>query len=83
MSPTESRIAELGVVVAHHTQRIDYYLAENSLPYPSFDVEGPADLRLPPDLEQSRVAVLQASQELNDLLQTPRDLLFSHHVCLF
>ncbi|KAF2491084.1 putative O-methyltransferase [Lophium mytilinum] len=79
MSSSQSRIAELAAAVAHHTQRIDRYLAENRLPYPSFDADGPANLGLPPDLEQSRTAALQATQELNDLLQGPRDLLFNHH----
>jgi hypothetical protein len=73
-------IAELAATVAQHTQAIDTYLAENNLPYPSFDADGPADLGLPPDLELSRAIVLQASQELNDLLQGPRELLFNHHV---
>jgi hypothetical protein len=68
--------------VAQHTQTIDNYLAKKGLPYPSFDADGPADLGLPPHIEQSRTAALQASQELNDLLQGPRDLLFNHHVCL-
>ncbi|OKL62776.1 hypothetical protein UA08_01854 [Talaromyces atroroseus] len=79
MSSSPSRIAELASAVAQHTQRIDAYLAEKGLPYPSFEADGPADLGLPPDLELSRTLVLQASQELNDLLQGPRDLLFNHH----
>lgn len=80
MSSSQSRIAELAAAVAQHTQRIDNYLSEKRLPYPSFDADGPADLGLPPDLEQSRTVALQASQELNDLLQGPRDLLFNHQV---
>jgi hypothetical protein len=80
MSSSQSRVAELAATIAHHTQRIDSFLAENSLPYPTFDENGPADLQLPLELEQSRTNVLQASQELNDLLQGPRNLLFNHHV---
>lgn len=80
MSSTQSCIAELAAAVAQHTQKIDNYLAANRLPYPSFDAYGPADLGLPPEIEQSRTTVLQASQELNDLLQGPRDLLFNHQV---
>ncbi|KAH8696533.1 putative O-methyltransferase [Talaromyces proteolyticus] len=79
MSSAQSRIAELAAAVALHTHRVDSYLAENGLPYPSFDADGPVDLRLPPEIEQSRTAALQASQELNDLLQGPRDLIFNHH----
>jgi hypothetical protein len=82
MSSSQSRIAELATTVAQHTHRIDSYLAEKGLPYPSFKVYGPVDLELPPDIEQSRIAALQASQELNDLLQGPRDLLFNHQVLI-
>ncbi|EED16326.1 O-methyltransferase, putative [Talaromyces stipitatus ATCC 10500] len=78
MASAQSRIAELATTVAQHTRRIDSYLAEKDLPYPSFDAGGPVDLGLPPEIEESRTIVLEASQELNDLLQGPRDLLFNH-----
>ncbi|KAL7622165.1 hypothetical protein AAE478_007668 [Parahypoxylon ruwenzoriense] len=78
MASSQSRIAELAATVATHTHRIDKYLSEKGLPTPSFDADGPKDLGLPPDIEQSRSLVLEASQELNDLLQGPRDLLFNH-----
>ncbi|KAI1098865.1 putative O-methyltransferase [Jackrogersella minutella] len=78
MASSQSRIAELAATVATHTQRIDGYLSQQGLPYPSFEANGPSDLQLPPDIEQSRGIVLEASQELNDLLQGPRNLLFNH-----
>lgn len=81
MTSRQSRIAELANTVAQHTQRVDNYLAEEGLSYPSFEADGPLDLGLPPEIEESREIVLQASQELNDLLQGPRDLLFNHQVC--
>jgi len=80
MSSSPSRIAELSALVASHTKQIDDYLAKEGLPQPTFDASGPADLHLPPQLEKARVAVIQATQELNDLLQGPRELLFNHHV---
>ncbi|KAI8944399.1 putative O-methyltransferase [Xylaria longipes] len=76
---SQSRIAQLASTIATHTQQIDEYLAQNSLPYPSFEADGPVDLGLPPHLEQLRSAVLEATQELNDLLLGPRDLLSNHH----
>ncbi|RYC54100.1 hypothetical protein CHU98_g12107 [Xylaria longipes] len=79
MSTSQSRIAQLASTIATHTQQIDEYLAQNSLPYPSFEADGPVDLGLPPHLEQLRSAVLEATQELNDLLLGPRDLLSNHH----
>jgi len=85
MPSSQSHIAGLAAAVAHHTKRVDDYLSEHNLPHPSFDVNSPTDLQLPPDIEASRIAVLRASQELNDIdvLQHPRDLLFNHHVRLY
>ncbi|KAF1969842.1 S-adenosyl-L-methionine-dependent methyltransferase [Bimuria novae-zelandiae CBS 107.79] len=80
MSSNPSRIAELAALVASHTARIDECLAEKGLLQPSFDTNGPAELHLPPQLEQARSIVLQAIQELNDLLQGPRELLLNHHI---
>jgi len=80
MSASPSRIAELAATVAQHTKKIDDYLTARNLPQPSFEADGPANVGLLPNIEASRIAVLQASQELNDLLQGPRDLLFNHYV---
>jgi hypothetical protein len=77
---SQSRIAELAAIVSEQTARIDNFLAEQRLPYPSFEADGPTELNLSPELEHARVMVLQATQELNDLLQGPRDLLFNHEV---
>ena len=82
MSSRRSRIAELASTISTCTDRIDSYLTEKGLPHPSFDANGPADLGLPPDLEQSRIVLLEASQELNDLLQGPKALLQNHQVRL-
>ncbi|KAI1124453.1 putative O-methyltransferase [Nemania abortiva] len=79
MSASPSRIAELASIVASSTQQIDDYLTKNSLPYPSFEPNAPADLKLPPDVEELRIAALEATQELNDLLMGPREQLFNHH----
>lgn len=73
-------IAQLAAVVASNTQRIDAYLAEKGLPQPSFDASGPFDLQLPEELEQCRQAALLAGEELNELLQGPRELLYTHQV---
>lgn len=80
MTSAPSHIANLAAAIAENTLRIDRYLADSDSPYPSFDAHAPVDLHLPPELEQARATVLQATQELNDLLQGPRDLLFNHHV---
>jgi hypothetical protein len=80
MSSPQSRIAELAAAIAQHTQHVDDYLTNNGLPHPSFHGDSPPDFELPPELEESRTTILRASQELNDLLQKPKDLLFNHQV---
>ena len=76
----KSRIAELAATVAIHTAIVDNYIEEQKLPHPGFEATAPTEFHFPHDIEQSRMLVLEASQELNDLLQGPRDLLFNHHV---
>jgi hypothetical protein len=62
MASRQSLIAELANTVSQHTQRVDDHLAEKGLPYPSFEADGPLDLGLPLEIEESREIVLQASQ---------------------
>ncbi|RYP15575.1 hypothetical protein DL765_005613 [Monosporascus sp. GIB2] len=75
MASFQSRIAELATAIAVHTHRIDSYLVEKRLSQLSFEADGPGDLGLPPDIEQCRAAVLEASQGPNDLLRGPRNLI--------
>ena len=69
------RIAKLTVQISSNTQKIDDYLAANSLPPPSFDEGGPANLNLSTEIYAARRAVLNASAELQELLQGPSELL--------
>ena len=66
-----SKIAELSSVIARNTASVDEYIRSHNLPQPSFDVDGPVDLKLPEEVEEARVAAIDASQELNDLLRGP------------
>jgi hypothetical protein len=70
-----SRIAELAAQISSNTQKIDNYLAANSLPPPSFDESGPVNLKLSAEIEGARSAVLNATAELQALLQGPDGLL--------
>ncbi|TVY93429.1 O-methyltransferase, partial [Lachnellula willkommii] len=70
-----SRIAELGALISSNTQKIDEYLVSNSLPSPSFDEDGPVKLNLSAEIESARAALLNATAELQALLQSPDDLL--------
>ncbi|KAL9620550.1 MAG: hypothetical protein Q9160_004911 [Pyrenula sp. 1 TL-2023] len=69
MSPT--RIAELAAKIQEHTSKVDEYLASKALPSPSFDITTPATFNLPPSIQASQNAVLEASDELNLLMLGP------------
>jgi hypothetical protein len=73
-----TRMAELVALVSTNTSRIDQYLESHGLPSPSFDVDCPRDLGIPTEateIEDARKAALEASIELQDLLQGPTSLL--------
>lgn len=75
---SSTRIAELATSVSTNTAKVDEYLKSHSRPSPSFDVDHPADLGIPPeaiDIDNARKAALEASIELQDLLQGPTSLL--------
>ncbi|KAF2272524.1 sterigmatocystin 8-O-methyltransferase [Westerdykella ornata] len=70
---TTSRIVELARIIEKHTSTIDAALTARGLPTPSFDHS--ASVVLPPDLTPSYDAVLDATQELHDLLLSPMDII--------
>lgn len=73
-----TRIAVLAAIISTNTTKIDDYLKSHGLPPPSFHVDHPADLCIPPDaidIDKARKVTLEASIELQDLLQGPTSLL--------
>ena len=73
-----SRIAELSAIISTNTAKVDEYLKSHNRPSPSFGEDHPADLGIPPDaveIDNARNAALEASIELQDLLQGPASLL--------
>lgn len=66
-----SRIGELSAIIARTTAEVEAYLHSHNLPLPSFNVDGPTDLLLPEEIDNARVAAIDATQELNDLLRGP------------
>ena len=80
MASSQNQIAVLAEQIAEGTKSIDSYLKSNGLPTPSFDVDGPSDLRLTKELQDAKAAIIGATQELQELLLGPQMLLFSHHV---
>ncbi len=70
-----SRIPELSATIAANTAVLDDYLKTYNAPQPSFDVNGHASLIYPPDIDAAKEAIEEATQELNELVQSPRALL--------
>ncbi|TVY16272.1 O-methyltransferase gsfB [Lachnellula arida] len=66
-----SRIVELSATIHEQTTKVDAFLAANNLPTPSFDISCPPKLSLPPDIQASREAVLEATDELTALMLGP------------
>lgn len=74
----KSRIAELAFIIQSKTAQVDEYLQSHDRPSPSFDVDCPPDLGIPPDatdIEEARMEAIEASIELQELLQGPANLL--------
>ena len=75
-----SRIAELAAVISSNTGKVDKYLQEKALPQPSFEIDGPTNpiSDAPEEIEEARKCAVEASIELQQLLQGVDSLLFPH-----
>lgn len=61
-----SRISQLAATIQENTSIIDGYYADNGIPSPSFDTDFPLDL--PAHIHGCRNAILEATDELSDLM---------------
>ncbi|MCJ1310857.1 hypothetical protein MMC25_004525 [Agyrium rufum] len=69
---SSSRISELAALVQSNTAKVDEYLREQKLPFPSFDEDGPLDLKIESEeVTKARNTAMEASLELHDLLLGP------------
>lgn len=67
-----SRIEELAKIISKNTTAVNNFITEHDLPQPSFDINGPIDLSFKSDkVEKARIDCIEASIELQDLLQGP------------
>ncbi|KAM3418395.1 hypothetical protein BST61_g4388 [Cercospora zeina] len=73
-----SRIAQLADTIQRNTSIFDEYLSTHGLQSPSFDPDGPLmEMELPSVIRIARLAVLDATQELRDLMMGPRETLMA------
>jgi hypothetical protein len=71
-----TRIVELTAIISENAQKIDQYFAANNLPPLSFDSDAPLDFPVPSsnkEIQHARRAVVNATQELHDLMVGPRE----------
>ena len=67
-----STILELAALITRHTTTVNNHLQANGLPQPSFEIDGPTDLKMKSaHAEDARLAAIGAAIELTDLLQGP------------
>lgn len=69
MSPT--RIVQLASDILRHTEQFDTYLQSEKLPTPLFEPDAPFQYELSDSASASRQAVIDAADELLDLLLGP------------
>lgn len=67
-----SKISKLAAIISIETGKVEKYFQENGLPLPSFEAETFNDFHtLPPPIAKSRSEVIQATQELKNLMMGP------------
>lgn len=66
-----SRIVQLASDILRHTERFDTYLHSEKLPTPSFEPDIPLQYELSDSASASRQAVIDAADELLDLMLGP------------
>ena len=75
-----TRIAELAATIHSNTTKLDDYLKTQGIKSPSFDVDTPDKLDLPPDIAGLREGILEATDELHHLIQGPVQYLTGYNV---
>ncbi|TRX88799.1 hypothetical protein FHL15_010258 [Xylaria flabelliformis] len=74
MASENSRSASLAEIISDSTTKIEAYRKEEGLPPLSLGPDAPLDVKYPPNIEQCRRALIDASLELGDLATGPVEL---------
>ena len=75
-----SRTSELVSIIASNTIKIEKYLGEKGLPDLSFDARPDSQLHQHEEIAFQRQAVLNATDDLHDLMLGPKAILMSQPV---
>jgi hypothetical protein len=73
--PSNTRISKLAELIQGNIEKVDNYLNAEGIKSPSFDIDTPANLKLSPEIEQAKEAILDATDELQRLLLGPQQCL--------
>jgi hypothetical protein len=71
-----TRLLQLTEIISSQTEKIQEYFTANGLPDLSFDPTSPGDFPVPSsntEMHEARRAVVNATQELHDLMVGPRE----------
>ena len=85
MNIRNASIRELAAIIAENTATVTRYLTDQGLPQPSFALDGPLQSQIPPEaveIENARVAVIDATQQLRNLMLGPMDYITSFTVSI-
>jgi hypothetical protein len=75
-----NRLLTLSTTINDVTKHLNHLLEKNNLACPSFDAGGElVDSKLTPELQGLRYSLMDAAQELHDLLKDPQDEALYHH----
>lgn len=66
-----NRIVELANSIQTNTAKLDQHYSSHGIPTPSFDIETPLKIDLPSDLAACRMAIIEATDELQSLILGP------------
>ncbi|KFY27975.1 hypothetical protein V493_03176 [Pseudogymnoascus sp. VKM F-4281 (FW-2241)] len=71
-----SLMVKLSQTIARETEKVDAYFRKNSIPTPTFEVDGPSNHpTLPEEIQKARLAVVKAAADLKDLMVGPKETL--------
>ena len=77
---SNTRIAELAASIQTNTTKLDAYLESQNIKSPSFDVDAPDRLSLPPGIYEARESILEATDEPHYLVLGPTQYIIGLNV---
>ena len=78
-----SQVSQLALIISENVAMVENYFEEHRLPLPSYDIDGPPAIVIPPREKAvlaAHVAVLGATTELHNLMLGPKAMLMSQNV---